>query len=169
MLDLGCGTGLVAVALSDLPVGPLVGVDLSPRMLEAAAAKRLYAELREADVMNFLAEDATRWRLILAADVLIYFGALEALLAAVHPRLQPGGWFIFSVEELLPDYDGMVPGNGRLGAARQGRYAHAMAYVATVRQAGFTTRVLERQTVRFEADAPVAGIFAVLERAQHDG
>jgi predicted TPR repeat methyltransferase len=168
-LDLGCGTGLVAVALSGLPVGPLTGVDVSPRMLEAAATKQLYAELREADVMNFLAEDATRWRLILAADVLIYFGALEALLAAVHARLQPGGWFVFSVEELLPDYDGLVPGDGRWALQRQGRYAHAMDYVAdTVRQAGFTTRVLERQTVRFEAGVPVAGIVAVLERTQHD-
>ncbi len=49
-LDLGCGTGLVAVALSDLPVAPLVGVDLSPRMLEAAAKKQRYAELHEADL-----------------------------------------------------------------------------------------------------------------------
>jgi predicted TPR repeat methyltransferase len=168
-LDLGCGTGLVAVALSGLQVGPLTGVDVSPRMLEAAATKQLYAELREADVMNFLAEDATRWRLILAADVLIYFGALEALLAAVHARLQPGAWFVFSVEELLPDYDGLVPGDGRWALQRQGRYAHAMDYIAdTVRQAGFTTRVLERQTVRFEAGVPVAGIVAVLERTQHD-
>jgi predicted TPR repeat methyltransferase len=108
-------------------------------------------------------------RLVLAADVLIYFGALEALLAAVHARLQPGGWFVFSVEELLPDYDGLVPGDGRWALQRQGRYAHAMDYVAdTVRQAGFTTRVLERQTVRFEAGVPVAGIVAVLERTQHD-
>ena len=33
VLDLGCGTGLVAVVMSDLPIGPLVGVDVSPRML----------------------------------------------------------------------------------------------------------------------------------------
>jgi predicted TPR repeat methyltransferase len=53
-LDLGCGTGLVAVVLSDLPIGPLVGVDVSPRMLAQAAAKQCYAELREADVMEML-------------------------------------------------------------------------------------------------------------------
>lgn len=168
-LDLGCGTGLVAVALSDLPVGPLTGVDVSPRMLEAAATKQLYAELRGADVMTFLAEDATRWRLVLAADVLIYFGALEALLAAVHARLQPGGWFIFSVEELLPDYDGVVPGDGRWALQRQGRYVHARDYVAdAVCQAGFTMRVLERQTARLEGGAPVAGLMAIVERTQHD-
>ena len=40
VLDLGCGTGLVAVVLSDLSVGPLVGVDVSSRMLAQAAAKQ---------------------------------------------------------------------------------------------------------------------------------
>ncbi|MBV8576373.1 MAG: tetratricopeptide repeat protein, partial [Acetobacteraceae bacterium] len=33
VLDLGCGTGLVAVAVSDLPLRPMIGVDLSPAML----------------------------------------------------------------------------------------------------------------------------------------
>ncbi len=42
VLDLGCGTGLVAVAIADLPVGPLIGVDVAPRMLAEAAAKGLY-------------------------------------------------------------------------------------------------------------------------------
>jgi predicted TPR repeat methyltransferase len=42
VLDLGCGTGFVALALSDLPVGPFTGIDLSPRMWSAARAKALY-------------------------------------------------------------------------------------------------------------------------------
>ena len=168
-LDLGCGTGLVAVALSDLPVAPLVGLDVSPRMLKAAAAKQLYAELHEADLMRFLAEDGRRWRLIVAADVMIYFGALDNLLAAAFARLEPGGWFIFSLEELLSDHDGVVPGNGDWALQRQGRYAHSIDYVATAsRNTGFGDRDLERQVVRFEADAPVAGIFVMLERASDD-
>ena len=39
VLDLGCGTGLVARAIADLPLGPITGIDLSPRMLEHARAK----------------------------------------------------------------------------------------------------------------------------------
>ena len=63
--------------------------------------------------------------------------------------------------------DGTVHGNGDWALERMGRYAHSMSYVANaVREAGFTVRTLERQAVRHEADAPVAGIFAVLERAQ---
>lgn len=164
VLDLGCGTGLVAVALSDLSVGPLTGVDVSTRMLQAATAKQLYAELREQDVISFLTENETRWRLVVAGDVLIYFGALDELLTSVHARLAPGGWFVFSVEELLPDHDGAVPGNGHWALLRQGRYAHAPAYVADMaRQAGFAIRLLERQAVRMEANAPVAGLLVVLE------
>ena len=165
-LDLGCGTGFVAVALSDLPVAPLIGVDLSPRMLEAAAAKQRYAELHEADLMNFLAEDDRRWRLIVAADVLIYFGALAELLTLTRSRLEPGGWFVLSLEELLPGAAGSVRVGGDWALQCQGRYAHSMDYVASsARQAGYAICTLERQTVRFEGEAPVAGFLIVLERA----
>jgi len=168
VLDLGCGTGLVALAVSDLPIGPLTGVDVAPRMLESAAAKQLYAELREADLMQVLTEDATSWRLIVAADVLCYFGALEAILAAAYARLEPGGWMIFTVEELLPDYDGDVHGDSDWMLRRQGRYAHAMRYVAAVAEAShFAIRTLEPQTLRYEADVAVAGLFVVLERTAH--
>ena len=170
VLDLGCGTGLLAVALSDLAVGPLVGVDVSSGMLAYAAARQLYSELHEADLMRLLAEDATRWQLVLAADVFVYFGALQEMLTAVHARLEPGGWFIFSLEELLPDQSGTVHGNGDWALQRMGRYAHSMSYVSgAARDAGFAIRTLERQVVRYEADAPVAGIYVALERVRHDG
>ncbi len=54
-LDLGCGTGLVGVVLSDLPIRPLCGVDISPRMLDQARAKGLYAELLLDDIESALA------------------------------------------------------------------------------------------------------------------
>jgi predicted TPR repeat methyltransferase len=169
VLDLGCGTGLVAVVLSNLPVAPLIGVDVSSRMLASAAAKQLYADLRETDLMQFLAEDVTGWKAILAGDVLVYFGALPEVMAAIHSRLDPGGWFVFTVEELLPDHHDNVNDDGDWVLERMGRYAHSMSYVTrTAQEAGFAIRTLERQTLRYESDAPVAGIFVVLERERHD-
>ncbi len=170
VLDLGCGTGLIALALSDLALGPLTGVDLSGGMLAEAAAKGLYADLHEADLMRFLADDANRWPLVLAADVLCYFGALDELFAAVHARLEPGGWFVLSVEELLPHHDGTIPGNGEWALLRQGRYAHSRDYIVRVAtEAGLRINRLDQEAVRYEADAPVAGFLAVLERTRHDG
>jgi predicted TPR repeat methyltransferase len=169
VLDLGCGTGMAALAIGDLPLGPFTGVDLSPRMLAHARVKRLYAELREADIIADLTAHEQQWPLIIAADVLCYFGALEDLLAIVHQRLQPGGWFVFSVEQVLPDHDGIVPGNGKWALQRQGRYAHAEEYVyEAVCAAGFRVLRIDRPIVRQEAGADVPGLLFAIERIHHD-
>jgi predicted TPR repeat methyltransferase len=166
VLDLGCGTGLVAVALAGLKLGPWVGVDLSPHMLRLAAAKRLYAGLHESDIIDFLQGDRRQWRLILAADVLCYLGALEPLFAATYARLLPGGLFMCSAEELVGPYIG----NGDWVLGRMGRFAHAQDYITRVAHtAGFAVRAIDAQVQRNDAGAPVPGFLIVLERAHADG
>jgi len=161
VLDLGCGTGMVAVALADLPLGPWVGVDLSPRMLRIAAAKRLYTALHDGDLIDFLTDDRGQWGVILAADVLCYLGELEPLFAAVFPRLLPGALFVSSAEELVGPYFG----NGDWALGRLGRFAHARDYIArTASAAGFTVRAIDAEVQRQDAGAPVAGFLIVLER-----
>jgi len=170
VLDLGCGTGLAALTISDLPLGPITGVDLSRKMLERAKAKQIYAELREADILTELARDSLqRWPLIIAADVLCYFGALETVLAAVHSRLEPGGWFLFSTEQLLPDHNGMVPGNGSWALHRMGRYAHSQDYIHEAAcAAGFRVIRTDRHSSRREAGADVPGVLLAVERLADD-
>ncbi|MGE0419862.1 MAG: methyltransferase domain-containing protein [Acetobacteraceae bacterium] len=169
VLDLGCGTGLVGLALGDLPLGPITGVDASPGMLAHAHRKGLYAELIEADLMTMLARESRRWPLIIAADVMCYFGALDEVFAAVHARLAPFGWFVLSLETLVPDHDGVVPGNGNWALMRQGRYAHAPDYVCRVaRQAGLRICLQAPEVIRFEGGVPVDGSLLVLERAGND-
>jgi len=169
VLDLGCGTGLIALALSDLELGPFTGIDLSPRMLDHARGKGLYATLREARLPDALREDPSQWRLILAADLMCYFDALDEMLGVVRDRMRPGGRFIFSVEELLPDHDGAIPGNGDWASRRQGRFAHAASYIASTADAlGFRCIALERETLRYEAGGPVTGLLIVLERPRDD-
>jgi predicted TPR repeat methyltransferase len=165
VLDLGCGTGLLAVASCDLPLGAWVGVDVSARMLAEAAVKQFYAELHEADLLATLSTEQRRWPVILAGDVFCYFGALDAAFAGVHDRLLAGGLFVLSLEEREPASAG-APGQAtgwRLG--RQGRYEHDACYVeATARAAGLEVRALDRETLRREAGAPVRGLLAVLAR-----
>ena len=159
-LDLGCGTGLAGLAIHDLPIGELHGVDLAPRMLAQAEAKGIYTSLREADLLTVLAEPGPACGLILAADVFCYLGALDAALGAARARLRPGGLMLVSVESPPAEADA-APG-WHLG--RQGRYGHTEAYVrAAASAAGFAIAELAAETQRFENEAPVPGLFAVLE------
>ena len=50
ILDIGCGTGLVAVELAARGFTTVDGLDASPRMLDKARAKRVYRRLIEGDV-----------------------------------------------------------------------------------------------------------------------
>lgn len=52
--DIGCGTGLVAVALA-LPNTPIDGMDISPEMLTVAGQKALYRNLTKVDLTGTLA------------------------------------------------------------------------------------------------------------------
>ncbi len=169
VLDLGCGTGLMALALSDLPWGPFTGIDLSPRMLDRAREKGLYATLNEAELPAALQSETALWPMILAADLMCYFGAMDDMFDVVRARLTPGGRFIFSVEELLPHHDGTIPGNGAWAKGRSGRFVHAADYIARTADArGFRRLAVDRQTLRHEAGGPVAGLIVVLERPRDD-
>ncbi len=50
VLDVGCGTGLVGVALRTAGVGPVDGLDVSPGMLERARGTGAYRELTAVDL-----------------------------------------------------------------------------------------------------------------------
>ena len=168
VLDLGCGTGLMGVVLSDLKLGPITGVDVSDGMLREAAEKGLYGALAHTELEAFLAQDATNWPVILAADVFCYFGVLDEVMKACHARMAPGGLLLFTVEEMPEPAAEDVAKGWRLG--RQGRFSHHADYIARVAaQAGFAMRVMRREGLRTEAGADVAGLVVALERVRHDG
>ena len=97
VLDLGCGTGLSGVPLREY-TQELIGVDLSPKMLTQARNKNLYNQLIESDILSFLKQTDTYYSLILAIDVLPYFGSLEALFTALMSRLDKNGVLVISTE-----------------------------------------------------------------------
>ena len=71
--------------------------------------------------------------LIISADTLVYFGALEAVFDAAYRALRPDGLLIFTVEEAGDDQ----PETGyRINP--HGRYSHSRAYVeSALTAAGF--------------------------------
>lgn len=155
VLDLGCGTGLVAIATSDLALGPWIGIDASPRMLALAHGRALYAELVERDVIEYLDTTNQSFRLIIAADVFSTFGDLTGVFAAVARRLAPGGHFIFSVEE-TPEAAPATPGP-------TGFYAHSRASVErAARNAGLVVMTIASESLREEHGTAVPGLIAVL-------
>lgn len=154
VLDLGCGTGLAGAALAPL-ADRLVGLDLSPAMLGEARKRDLYADLIEGDLesMSF----AQPFDLAVAADVLIYLGALGPTFAAIDRTLAPSGAILFSVEE-LPDGDGF-----RL--TDDLRYAHAETYIDRLAgELGWAKVAAERASLRRQGNKPVPGVLFLFRK-----
>lgn len=157
VLDLGCGTGLMASALAGAACR-IDGVDLSPRMLEQARAKGLYRELHVAEMLQFLREATAQWDLIVAADVFIYMADLRPVFEAVRERLAPGGRLAFSIETSSAEQTELPPETGRYRHAPQ-RLAEALA------AAGFERIRREAVVLRMESGVPVAGELLLAARS----
>jgi predicted TPR repeat methyltransferase len=154
-LDLGCGTGAAGPLLRPR-AKTLTGVDLSPNMLAKAAARGLYDELAEADMVDYLAERREAFDLIFAADSLIYFGDLEPAVAAGARALAPGGGLALTLEMTAKAPYELTP---------SGRFAHApRALIALAAAHGLGLRASRRAFLRLEAHRRVYGALIVLER-----
>jgi predicted TPR repeat methyltransferase len=156
ILDLGCGTGLSGLAFAAFAAnGRLFGVDLSPRMIAAASARGCYDGLETADIEEFLARPGPSYDLLLAADTLVYLGDLGPLFASAHGRLEPDGFFLFTVER----------GEEGYGLGPKRRYRHSEAYLRDVAaKSAFEVAGLLDCAPRSEGGAPVAGLAVALRR-----
>jgi predicted TPR repeat methyltransferase len=161
VLDLGCGTGLCGDWFRPL-ARRLVGVDLSPGMLEQARRRHCYDELFCEELTAYTGRCAERFDVIAAADVFCYFGDLLAPLSQAACLLKPGGWLVFSVEDLSD-----TGAQGGVGLLEHGRYAHSPSHVANaLDSAGLKPSLKDAQVLRFERGAPVMGLIAAGQKAQ---
>jgi predicted TPR repeat methyltransferase len=167
ILDLGCGTGLSGAAIASYSK-QLVGVDLSAKMLEKAANRKLYDRLEHRDLLTMMqGEAASSYDVVFATDVFIYVGKLDDLMIHVQRLLRPGGLFAFSVESLdaLMDDVAAPPERHDYRLNVTGRYAHSIAYLARMAaHNGFEVlRVTDTQN-RLDKGKPVHGYLAVWRR-----
>ena len=150
ILDAGCGTGLCGGRLR--PWGSkLVGVDLSQAMLDGAARRGVYDLLEKGELVAFLEAHPGAFDVVIAGDVLCYFGDLEAFARAGVAALRPEGYLGFSVERAQ---DHTAPHGYAL--QRHGRYAHARRYLEAILAEASQVRLTE-VVLRLELAAPVGG------------
>lgn len=156
VLDLGCGTGLVGVRMRDR-VDVLHGVDLSPNMIALAEATGVYEELHLGAIVDYLEAAAEPvYDLLTAADVVIYFGDLSALISSAAARMTAGGRFVFSVEHLI---------EGDYLLHDSGRYGHSAEYIGRLAgENGLSVAASDEIVLRLQSDAPVAGRLYMLSK-----
>ena len=144
ILDLGCGTGLVAQKLKTSD-NEFIGIDISPKMLDLARQKNIYSELHQTDIIEYLRASRPDFATIVAADVFCYFGDLRPILAACAPTR-----LIFSAET-----DSTIE---KYAVQTNGRYKHNPQYLELLlHNSGYQTITKTDLILRRENGQDVAG------------
>ncbi|WP_188564250.1 tetratricopeptide repeat protein [Undibacterium terreum] len=155
IVDLGCGTGLCGTLLKPFS-RKLIGVDLSPNMLQQAAARNVYDTLACAEINQFLSDKPESCDVVLAADVFVYVGDLAGIFAAARAALRSDGLFAFSVEESEQEEIVLRPSL---------RFAHSSAYLQRMAERhGFIIKKMDSRVIRQDDGADLYGFLVVLQR-----
>ncbi len=158
VLDAGCGTGLCGPLVAPY-ARRLTGVDLSGGMLALAKQKHVYDELTKAELTSYLRSHCHAFDLIVSADALVYFGSLDAVVAAVAGALRPNGVFVFTLEHAT----GAEPDTG-FRLELHGRYSHGRTYVERLMAGAGLMSEIAQADLRMESGAPVAGLVVRAEK-----
>jgi len=160
VLDLGCGTGLVGAELATR-CQDLVGVDLSAAMLNKARERGGYSRLMHGDVRQIMeAEAVNSFDAVVAADVFIYVGRIDEVVAHARRLLSNNGLLAFTVESM----EAAVPTANEVDLRRghrletTGRYSHADAYLRELADRnGFEVLHQDTTTIRQDRDRAIEG------------
>lgn len=99
ILDAGAGSGIVGRLLALLGYRDLTGVDISPGMLERAAALDVYRQLRQMDLGQPLGFEDEEFDVCVACGVLTVGHAPPRALDELIRVARSGGMLIFSVTD----------------------------------------------------------------------
>lgn len=154
ILDLGAGSGLLGEHLKPL-ASRLDGIDISPNMLELAKQKAIYTNLYEGEIVNWLTESSNEYDLIIAGDVVPYFGDLQPLISAISMSLAPEGNLILSIEK-----NDEAP----FTLQTSGRFSHLPGYLEEQAVAN-NLKLIEQQPIqlRDQHDSHISGALMVFQ------
>jgi len=156
VLDLGCGTGLGAQLYRPF-AKRLIGVDVSSKMLEKAAEKKIYNRLEVFDILQDWSF-SQKFDLIYSSDVFVYFGNLDTIIRSASSYIVCGGIIAFSVEILEDNSIGY-----RLFPS--GRYAHSRTYIQDcLRRHGLQLMEETIADIRKQSGNPVKGLLIVAKK-----
>lgn len=145
VLDIGCGTGAITLALAqDHGAAQVVGLDVEPHVCTQARTRAATAgasdrvEIVQVDPGPFPFDD-TSFDIVFSKDSIIHIADKEALARETFRILRPGGWFAAS--DWLTSHDGALSPEMQHYIALEG-LGFAMAsprrYEAALQAAGFT-------------------------------
>ncbi|STX50396.1 methyltransferase [Legionella busanensis] len=154
-LDLGCGTGLTGQVLRDISQ-QLTGVDIAKKMLDWARPKGIYDKLIESEALSYLKVEKELYNLIVAADVLPYFGELSTLFQQISNHLEALGYFIFSTE-----ISSTMPWQLQESA----RFSHNEEYLEQLAEANSLKIIFKKQIVaRHQEGNPLPSWLIVMQK-----
>ena len=108
-LDIGCGTGLGALALRGYTSnGKLVGVDVSKTLLEQAESKNVYSQLENEEVLSWIDRQAEPFDILVASSSLPFFKDLDVAFSKFNRVLKEDGMFFFSIRRNTLNDDDVV-------------------------------------------------------------
>ena len=158
VLDLGCGTGLLAAALGRID-GYFVGVDLSMPMIETAKKRDVYSRFHHVNLLDALsATDGSEYEVIVATDVFIYLGKLDVAITDAFKVLRPGGWLFFSCEHADDDGPDFV-------VHKNMHYAQSRRYIKKLLSAsGFAEPHIEDIDPSTEQSSDLSGFIVSVQK-----
>ena len=96
VIDLGCGTGLSGKEFRPISKR-LVGIDLSPKMIEIAEGKKIYDLTENIEVNKYLETKSEKYDLFIATDLLIYVGDPTQLFSNISKTSKSKQFFCFQL------------------------------------------------------------------------
>ena len=97
VLDAGAGTGITGEVLAPLGYRDLIGIDISPNMLELASTKGVYKDLRQMELGGQLDLPSDAFAAVVATGVFAAGHAPPESFEELIRATKSGGYVIFSV------------------------------------------------------------------------